>query len=295
MADTKIGIEAYRDDHAETLRRLFELTASNCVHCHPVDLGTFAETLGGKTESVLDERVFVSVDSGRPTGFSHAVIRNPKDVEGHCGAIRFLCYEPGDRPSGLALLHHTVSYLRDQNVAQIRAFDQRDQYAFYHRNHAYLSDRIGHVQALLSCEGFVANSGEVHLDWDDYDPGEPFETEQPVDLVWTQEERAGPIPAFKGKATIDDTFVGECHVVSCADRHASQGDRLFVNWLGVEEDFQGKGYGRFILQEALREGKRLGYRHAAISTARRNHRAYAFYTNYGFRVTDWTYGWALKE
>ena len=109
MADTKIGIEAYRDDHAETLRRLFELTASNCVHCHPVDLGTFAETLGGKTESVLDERVFVSVDSGRPTGFSHAVIRNPKDVEGHCGAIRFLCYEPGDRPSGLALLHHTVS------------------------------------------------------------------------------------------------------------------------------------------------------------------------------------------
>lgn len=52
-----------------------------------------------------------------------------------------------------------------------------------------------------------------------------------------EEESAGPIPAFKGRATINDTF----------------------------------------------------------DTLRKNYRAYAFYTNYGFRVTDWTYGWVLKN
>ena len=37
---------------------------------------------------------------------------------------------------------------------------------------------------------------------------------------------------------------------------------------------------------AVREA---GYRHAAISTAWDNYRAFLFYTNYGFRVADWTY------
>ena len=274
---------------------LFEETTKGCVHCHPVDPTVFQETLDGETESAVGESVFVSIESGRPTGFSHTVIRNPKDVDGHLGAIRFLSYAPGDRASGLALLRATIDYLRDQNVEQVRAFHQNEQYSFYHRNHAYLSDRIGHVQALFSCEGFVRKGGEVHLDWDDYDPGEPFGTEQPITLSWEQEESAGPIPAYNGRASIGDTNIGECRVKSCADRDIHQGDRLFVNWLGVNEDFQGKGYGRFILQEALREGRKLGYRHAAISTAHNNHRAYAFYTNYGFRVTDWTYGWALQR
>ena len=284
----------YTTDHAEALTDVYNCSTADCMHCQPIEPGILAETLGSETESVLAERVFVSIDSGRPTGFSHAVIRTLKD-DSRCAAIRFLSYAPGNRASGLALLRHTIGYFREENFVQILAFDQDDQYPFYHRNHAYLSDRVGHVQALLSCEGFTADQGEVHLDWDDYDPGEPFEIEQPVEMTWTQLESAGSISAFEGKATIGDTVVGVCHVTSCADRYKGEEDRLFVNWLGVEEAFQGKGYGRFILQEALREGKRLGYRHAAISTDLRNHRAYAFYTNYGFRVTDWTYGWVLDD
>lgn len=285
----------YESGQAEALRQIFERTTTDCVHCHRVELAIFEETLGSKTESVVDERVFVSVRSGRPTGFSHDVIQDPEDVEGTRGAIRFLCYAPGDRESGLALIRHTVDFFRDSDVAHIRAFHQRERYPFYHRNHAYLSDRIGHVQALLSCEGFVKQGGEVHLDWDDYDPGVAYETEQSVQITWETEAGTGSLPALKARAQIGETFIGECHIVSCAEFNPDQEDRLFVNWLGVQDDHQGKGYGRFILQETMREAKRIGYRHAAISTAYNNHRAYAFYTNYGFRVTDWTYGWALSR
>jgi len=33
----------------------------------------------------------------------------------------------------------------------------------------------------------------------------------------------------------------------------------------------------------------LGFRHAAISTALHNHRAFLFYSNFGYHVADWTY------
>ncbi len=41
----------------------------------------------------------------------------------------------------------------------------------------------------------------------------------------------------------------------------------------------------------MRSAREMGYRHAAISTAIENHRAFVFYSNVGFHVTDMTYGW----
>lgn len=285
----------YQPEHAEPLRRGFETSTALCVHCCPVDPKRFQATIGGKTEKAVEERVIVAINSEGPSAFSHAVIQEPSDADGTRGAIRFLCYDPGDRASGLLVLKETVDYFKEREVSRIRAFHHHEQYPFYHRKHAYLSDRIGHVQALLLCEGFEVDSGEVHMDWEDYDPGDAYETEQPVDFTWEEEESPGPLPNLKVKARVDGEDMGECIILSCSTFDERQGDRLFVNWLGVKDAFQAKGYGRYVLQEMLREGKRRGYRHAGISTALRNHRAFAFYTNYGFCVTDWTYGWSLPE
>ena len=57
---------------------------------------------------------------------------------------------------------------------------------------------------------------------------------------------------------------------------------------------QGRGWGRYLLTRTLWEARRLGYRHTAISTCKRNYRAQLFYTNYGYRVTDTVYGF-IKE
>lgn len=45
----------------------------------------------------------------------------------------------------------------------------------------------------------------------------------------------------------------------------------------------------------MQDAKELGYKHAAISNAVSNYRAFMFYTNYGFQVTDWTYGWEKRR
>ncbi|UCC67907.1 MAG: GNAT family N-acetyltransferase, partial [Armatimonadota bacterium] len=82
--------------------------------------------------------------------------------------------------------------------------------------------------------------------------------------------------------------------LSAAEWHdaAEAHDWIFTDWLGVEEEMQGKGLGRHLLQRALQEARRLGYRHASISTSWDNHRAFLFYSNYGYRVADWTYEFA---
>ena len=38
------------------------------------------------------------------------------------------------------------------------------------------------------------------------------------------------------------------------------------------------------------EMRGVGYRHSAISTAADNHRAFLFYSNVGYHVSDWTFG-----
>ena len=86
--------------------------------------------------------------------------------------------------------------------------------------------------------------------------------------------------------------MGVCECVSCGEFSHADGaqDWVFTEWLGVEAEFQGKGLGRYLLQRALQEMHGAGYRHAAISTHWRNYRAFLFYSNYGYRVVDWTYG-----
>ena len=65
-------------------------------------------------------------------------------------------------------------------------------------------------------------------------------------------------------------------------------------WLGVDRHYQRRGLGRYLLLRALHELGRKGYRHATISTAADNYRALLFYSNVGFHMADWTYGWRRR-
>jgi ribosomal protein S18 acetylase RimI-like enzyme len=95
----------------------------------------------------------------------------------------------------------------------------------------------------------------------------------------------------------DGEFIGECGCISCAevqDVEAFQ-DWLYVDWLGVEDDFQGRGLGKYLLRRSLKELYDIGYRHASISCAANNGRAFAFYSNCGFRAFDWSYIFVHKK
>jgi GNAT superfamily N-acetyltransferase len=113
-------------------------------------------------------------------------------------------------------------------------------------------------------------------------------------VEWRQAH--GARPGIVVRAHSAGRRLGVCHCACCGDWIDAQEaqDWCFTTWIGVEGDQQGQGLGRYLLQTALAELRGVGYRHAAISTDWRNHRAALFYTNLGYRVVDWTHAHARE-
>jgi GNAT superfamily N-acetyltransferase len=301
----KAGMEIvrYTPEMSRDLAAVYHDAVRGVPHCYPVSDDAFAEELaaaGGEgegQEGLHSEAVFVAREGRRPLGFVHVGIEGAtEDRPEERGAIRFLCYPRGQRRAGQDLLGAAEAYARERSVPRIVAFPQGHRYRFYHFKNAFLSDRLDHVQALLAFNGYERSGGEVFLDWPNYEPAAPVAPEVEAEFQVEQGLGRGRRPGLRVWAHRDGKQLGECICVSVGDWHDADEaqDWIFTNWLGVEGEVQGKGLGRHLLQRALQEARGLGYRHAAISTEWTNHRALLFYSNYGYHVVDWTYGFARK-
>ncbi len=266
-------------------------------HCYPVQAEELEKAFAGQCgyeaygERMKREAVFVAVDR-EVVGFIHAgegVVRH--DDATPQGAIRFLAYPRGRRGAGQALLDRAESWLRSCGLESVLVYRQAYRYPFYHFSHAYLSNHLEHIQALLLFNGYELCGGEIYLDWPDMKPGVPHSiSDFDVELKVTQVSGPGRLPDLKVKAFHEDQEIGECFSISArafSNREVVE-EWIFTQWLGVTEPFQGKGLGRYLLGRSLVEARKAGYRHAAISTALNNHRALLFYANFGYRTVDWT-------
>jgi ribosomal protein S18 acetylase RimI-like enzyme len=247
---------------------------------------------GQSSERLHSEAAFVASDGAAILGFVHAGIERPrKPGETEQGIIRFLWYEQGHRMAGQALLATAEDYFRQRKMGRVQAFPEEHRYLFYHLKHAYLSDRVGHVHALMAFNGFERVRGEVYLDWPDYEAIEPTLCAVPADISLEWMPGRGRRPTLKVRARQGDKEIGTCVSESAGEwSHAEDAQDWFLTTgLGVSAEFQGKGLGRHLLGRALQEMRGIGYRHAAISTDWLNPRAFLFYSNYGYHVVDWTY------
>ena len=268
-------------------------------HCYPANEEEFATAIRGvttgkadKKEGGLDsETAFVAMVKGEAQAFIHVGIGQVGDNrEVDIGVIRFFGYERGARHAGQTVLEKAEAYLQTFNISKIYAFSQDCRYRFYHFEHAYLSDALDQVQALLGYNGYHRSDGEVFLDWEDYTVT-PVPSGLPVTLSVDWKQGRGQLPNCTVRAFQDDKEVGECWSVSGGEfsSHPDAQNWLHTTWIGIEDEFQGQGLGRYLLEYELQEMHKIGYRHAAISTNWENYRAFLFYSNCGYRVVDWTY------
>lgn len=291
----------YTPDMQEPLTQFYNCLTTNVPHCYRVNEEEFSVAIRGvttgkadKKEGGLDsETAFVAMVNGTVQAFIHVGIGQIGDNrEEDIGVIRFLGYERGTRRVGQAVLEKAEDYLKTHNVSRIFAFSQDCRYRFYHFEHAYLSDALDQVQGLLGFNGYHRSDGEVFLDWEDYSLT-PVPSRLPVTLSIDWKDGRGQFPNCTVLAHQNGEQVGICESLCGGEfsSHTDAQDWLHTTWLGIEDDFQGQGLGRYLLQYALQEMHKVGYRHAAISTAWDNHRAFLFYSNCGYRTVDWTYGY----
>lgn len=112
-----------------------------------------------------------------------------------------------------------------------------------------------------------------------------------MEIVQYTPDMQAPVTQFYNRLTAD---VPHCYPVKAEEFATAMRGVTTGKADKVEDEFQGQGLGRYLLQYALQEMKKIGYRHAAISTAWDNHRAFLFraflfYSNCGYRTVDWTY------
>lgn len=287
----------YRPDHLAELTRIYNELALHVPHCYPIADAQLASAIAGDCgleshgQRLTAETVFVAIEKDEPLGFVHVGEALTKETSGEAGVVRFLAYPRGRRDVGQTLLARAEDWLRGRKQTTVIVFPQAYRYPFYAFPHAFISNHLEHVQALLFFNGYHASNGEVFLDWPDFEPEQPGDVVdldyQPVAML---EPSVGQLPNITVAAFLDGQRIGVCELLSASEfsRQPEMEEVAFCMWLGIEEPFQGKRLGRILLGGALVEAKKAGYRHAAISTAWDNHRALLFYANHGFRAVDWT-------
>ena len=287
----------YTSDMQVPVTQFYNRLTADVPHCYPVTEEEFAVAIQGVTTGKADEKeggidsetAFVALTEGTVQAFIHVGIGQEEKVE-DIGIIRFFGYERGARRIGQAVLEKAEAYLKTYNISKIFAFSQDCRYRFYHFEHAYLSDALDQVQGILGFNGYHRSAGEVFLDWEDYSVT-PVSSSLPVTLSIDWKDGRGHLPNCTAYAHQNGEQVGICESLCGGEfsSHTDAQDWLHTVWLGIEDEFQGQGLGHYLLQYALQEMHKVGYRHAAISTAWDNHRAFLFYSNCGYQTVDWTY------
>ena len=288
----------YKTEMLGEVAALFNDGVAKVPNCWPVDeadfAGAIAAVCGGTCDggpTVDDQALTVAALDGRVVGFSHTGIDRGEPDKAPAGAICFLNYERGRRGAGQALLEAAESRFAARSLSKVRAFNQNYRYRFYCFPHAYLSDRLDHVSALLQFNGYRPTQGEVFLNGLDYEAAELPQVDLDFDLRVTRSRKRGMRPGCHVRALRDGETIGECGIACGGDysRHPDAQDYGFVDWLGVEQPYQHLGLGKLLLFRGRNEMLSSGYRHTAISTALHNNRAFLFYSNHGYRLVDWTY------
>ena len=240
------------------------------------------------------EKIIVGEQDGKIVGFAHVSfgeLKNWGDPK-KGGFFHFMTYQSGFRPIGQAILEECERYLKELDAEQIWVFMNASNYRFYHLGFGYLSDKMAHVYGLFRMNGYGIDIGEVFMSYPEYEVPKPILPDEQIKITVTKKDGSGTLPNLQIKAFRNDDEIGECYTVSLEEFYQAKEaqDSFFTKWLGVDEKEQGKGLGKYLLQRMFLEMHKLGYKNAVISTNVKNHRALLFYTNFGYKVTDTSYG-----
>jgi GNAT superfamily N-acetyltransferase len=283
----------FTSELADGVCRCYNDVVAPLPYCYAVPRQRFASLEKLASDRVRDEVLTVALgEEGEVVGFVHAGISLPPREEGEppgeLAVIRFLCYRPGERVIGKALLEWAEDWARERRRKRLLAFNMAFRYPFYHFPCAHLSEHMGHVRALFGMHGYGEHESEVLLVWRHFAP--PRAERLALDFELVMDRREGPLGLrLEVKATQQGREVGSCAM----DRGQASPAPDAREWcwcdsLWVEGRLQGQGLGRFLISTALQEMHAAGCRHAAISTSWDNHRAALLYTSLGYRHADRT-------
>ncbi len=306
-------------EHASRLTDFYNEQFADVPYCYPVTPDEFEtgvlwhEERDEPYEDLSDESFLVAEDDdGAIAGFVHvSVCRKGEEdhriglhpieelLKDRVGLIRFFHYRAGARPAGQALLVAAEAHLRGFGISQIRAFSYFG-YRFYRFCHAFQSDRMGHVGALLGMNDYRITRGIILLELPSFTVPDPVLPDPGVTTRFDVKPGRGKLPNMEFQLYRGDQCIGQGFAQSVGDfcRSPQAQETFYIPWFSIEgspvggrvsEGEQGKGFGRYMMEILLREMRQLGYRHATTQANTGSPRPILLYTNMGYEVVDTSY------
>ena len=259
-----------------------------------VDANQFADGVvwdgadNGLHRNLSDQRLLLCRNPTSADGFAHVSIEN-RDGQ-RCGVIRFLGFVPGQRRAGQRLLEEAEALLKAAHVEVIKAFAMDYGYPFLLNGTGTLSDRLHHVIALLGtnvysvpCHPMYPLCQEAFFDYPEIDLAHPHPPDDGLVVRRSLEESLSGLPQAVFRLEFQGTEVGESETWSVGRWTKAYGaDQTFLISIEIEEKWQGRGWGRFLLQEAMCQMVEFGYTRASLGTNAANYQAMSLYANLGF-------------
>lgn len=260
-------IQHWTRDRAGELADCYNRQIRDVPYCYPQSPEGFsrgveedlAELYGfHRPEALTSEKLIVAEEGGSVVGFVDYGLHERSESEGtkRVGVIRFLAYEPGMRTVGQALLKETERELSKLGSTEISAFPKGFIYHFCSFDGGY-SGLSGNVAGLLGLNDYQVSGRTVNLVRQNLAFEEPICPDVNVRVSVNLETRRSRFPAVIVNAGIlengEEVDVGQClaypleYVQSTEEAH----DQIYINWMGIQRQFQGKGWGRYLLWKTL--------------------------------------------
>lgn len=288
------NIEALDLREAALLSHTWNTQAVNTLACYAVEEHAFASGLLDGDQKVLpvaNEQLFACRDGGTITGFVHTATGHYEMEHTQCegGMVLALACPPEDRIMGTELLERAEAYLHQLGCDEIDAFPIKNGYPFAHFGIGTLSDRVGHISAILGASGYVEHEGCFLLEHNLDGIATPTDTAS-AELVIEHVAGKGTLPDINIWLHIDGEQSGSCQSLSAAT-YGGPEDLCYTRWIAVRPDYQGRGLGRDLLEKTLWEMRECGYARATLSTHRDNASARLLYHRCGYSTVDTSYAY----
>jgi ribosomal protein S18 acetylase RimI-like enzyme len=249
-----------------------------------------ADWLDGASDRLERDATLVAVAGDRPVGWTRFGSGGP-NARTHSwhtagpgdGVVRALFAEEG-WGAERALAQRAVADLRSWGCERMWAFEDDLGPPFYNGGFGRLSVRLAPVLAALTAEGFAVHELEMQLEADlaAVPGGSPDPRLRASSSATPGGEAAVEIAMENGE------WVGQCvwAPMSLHSRDPEASRYGYVWWLGIQEEFHGRGYGRWLLLHVLSAMREQGLDRVRLTTAASNTRAQTLYFSVGFRVVD---------
>jgi ribosomal protein S18 acetylase RimI-like enzyme len=286
-----MAVRPFQPSDLPILLSLYTELASHAGHGFPPTEEEFCLAFAQPPAHLRRSIVLVAEESGKVRGFARCGISRQVDnrwtlTRAGDGQLFGPFITGQEEAAGVGLLSSVSTYLKEGGATRILAFDPVEGVGapFHNGGWAGLSERMPHIAGLLTRAGFRVRHRELCLTRlampiPDISPPARFSL-----AFEARENGRCAVRAFDGGTYAGGCFSSRIYPTRSARREAS--DWGYIDGLGVQEPYQGRGLGRALLTEMIRKLDEAGCTSICLTTNADNHRAQNLYYSLGFAVVD---------